>query len=64
MARFRAALDQHTHQPEIHQDSQLAQQLAANGTPHFFINGKRLVGAQPAERFQQRSTKPRPPRRP
>jgi protein-disulfide isomerase len=51
MARFRAALDQHTHQAEIRADMQLAQQIAANGTPHFFINGKRLVGAQPLDRF-------------
>jgi protein-disulfide isomerase len=51
MTRFRAALDGHTHQAAIRQDSTLAQSIAANGTPHFFINGKRLVGAQPLERF-------------
>lgn len=51
MARFRAALDNHTHQAAIDADKQLAQQIAANGTPHFFINGKRLVGAQPLDRF-------------
>ncbi len=51
MARFRAALDGHTHQAEIRADMALAQQIAANGTPHFFINGRRLVGAQPIDRF-------------
>ncbi len=52
MARFRAALDGHTHQAAIQEDVRLADSIAANGTPHFFINGRRLVGAQPAERFQ------------
>lgn len=51
MDRFRAALDRHTHQAVIDADKQLATSIAANGTPHFFINGKRLVGAQPLERF-------------
>src|SRR5262249_3619932 len=27
--------------------------LQASGTPHFFINGRRLVGAQPFEKFQK-----------
>jgi protein-disulfide isomerase len=27
--------------------------FGANSTPHFFINGRRLVGAQPYEKFQQ-----------
>jgi protein-disulfide isomerase len=53
MARFRAAMDGHTHQAEIDADHQLAQQIEANGTPHFFINGRRLIGAQPEERFTQ-----------
>ncbi len=51
MERFRAALDNHTHNAVIEADKTLAQQIAANGTPHFFINGKRLVGAQPLDRF-------------
>jgi protein-disulfide isomerase len=51
MERFRAALDNHTHNAVIEADKTLGQQIAANGTPHFFINGKRLVGAQPLERF-------------
>jgi protein-disulfide isomerase len=53
MARFRAAMDGHTHGASIDADHQLAQSLQANGTPHFFINGRRLVGAQPAEAFQR-----------
>ncbi len=51
LPRFRAALDRHTHLATIRADHALAQQLEANGTPHFFINGRRLVGAQPVETF-------------
>jgi protein-disulfide isomerase len=36
----------------IQRDQTLAQQLGASGTPAFFINGKKLVGAQPIERFK------------
>jgi protein-disulfide isomerase len=51
LRRFRAALDRRTHQSRIEHDSQLATSLGADGTPSFFINGRRLVGAQPIERF-------------
>ena len=36
---------------EIEADVSLANQLQADGTPHFFINGRRIIGAVPAERF-------------
>jgi len=52
MARFRAALDNHTHQAAIEADQTLARQLGASGTPSFFINGRNLRGAQPFEAFQ------------
>lgn len=32
-------------------DSYLAEDVLATGTPHFFINGKRLSGARPIEHF-------------
>ncbi|MCA9523452.1 MAG: thioredoxin domain-containing protein [Myxococcales bacterium] len=32
-------------------DLQLARRVGARGTPSFLVNGKRLVGAQPFERF-------------
>ncbi|MCC6876620.1 MAG: thioredoxin domain-containing protein [Sandaracinaceae bacterium] len=53
MNRFRAALDNHTHQERIRQDQQMAQQMGASGTPSFFINGRNLRGAQPFEAFQR-----------
>ncbi|UJR82066.1 DsbA family protein [Sandaracinus amylolyticus] len=53
MARFRRALDEHTHRATIEADQTLARQLGASGTPSFFINGRNLRGAQPFEAFQQ-----------
>ena len=53
MARFRRALDEHTHQATIEADQTLARSLGASGTPSFFINGRNLRGAQPFEAFQQ-----------
>jgi protein-disulfide isomerase len=52
MTRFRAALDNHTHQAAIQADVALAAQVGARGTPGFFINGRNLMGAQPFEQFQ------------
>src|SRR5207245_8421210 len=45
MARFRHDLDTHAQQALIEADKQLAQQLGAQGTPMFFINGRKLRGA-------------------
>jgi protein-disulfide isomerase len=39
------------HAARIREDLALAAQLGVDGTPTFFINGRRLVGAQPLERF-------------
>lgn len=33
-------------------DQDLAEDVLARGTPHFFINGKRLSGARPVEQFE------------
>ncbi len=41
-----------TYTDDIEADTDLAESLEANGTPHFFINGRRLVGAQPAAKFE------------
>lgn len=43
VARFRGRLEQSV---------ELAADFQARGTPHFFINGVRLSGAQPFEKFQ------------
>jgi protein-disulfide isomerase len=51
-ARVRRALDKKEHQGSIQEDLDLAEDVAAEGTPHFFINGRRLVGAQPFAAFK------------
>jgi len=52
LQRTRAALDQHKHRAIIEADEALAEEFDVQGTPHFFINGRRLVGAQPIDRFE------------
>src|SRR5690554_3927669 len=37
----------------VARDMELAQKLGARGTPTFFINGERLVGAQPLMKFEE-----------
>ena len=36
----------------IKRDMELGNQLAVRGTPHFFVNGERVKGAQPADAFE------------
>ena len=50
--KAKAAMASHAHKKEIDADSDAAEDFQANGTPHFFINGRRLVGAQPQEKFE------------
>lgn len=47
-----SAIEKHTHKKEIDADTDLAEDLQARGTPTFFINGRRVVGAQPFDFFQ------------
>jgi protein-disulfide isomerase len=53
LARVRAAIDGNRHDAQINADHQLAQELGVSGTPAFFINGRRLVGARPEEAFAE-----------
>ncbi len=53
LARFRQALDGRLHDAVIDQDDALAERIGAGGTPTFFINGRKLVGAQPFTAFEQ-----------
>ncbi len=50
-ARAKRALAHGVHQKDIQKDMDLAQDFHARGTPHFFINGVRLAGAQGLEKF-------------
>ena len=51
--KVKAAIKDHKYKKEIDADAELGDDVQASGTPHFFINGRRLVGAQPFEKFQK-----------
>lgn len=38
--------------PQLVRDRDLAEDLLVEGTPHFFVNGRRIVGARPVEEFE------------
>jgi protein-disulfide isomerase len=51
-AKVKAAIDGGRHKDRIERDQKLVQGLGATGTPAFFVNGRKLVGAQPLPAFQ------------
>ncbi|MBI5515645.1 MAG: thioredoxin domain-containing protein [Deltaproteobacteria bacterium] len=51
LPRFRAALDSHRHGGVLDAEHAAGALIEASSTPHFFINGRRFVGAQPVEDF-------------
>ena len=51
--KVKDAIKNAKYKKEIDADADLADDMQASGTPHFFINGRRLVGAQPYEKFQK-----------
>ena len=52
VARVRTAITRKKYAAKIAADQHLAAEVGANGTPTFFINGRKLVGAQPFEKFK------------
>ncbi|HEX5656689.1 MAG TPA: thioredoxin domain-containing protein [Polyangiales bacterium] len=53
LAKFKAALDNKTHEARVKEDMDAVDKAGARiGTPSFFINGKLLQGAQPFEAFK------------
>jgi len=52
VAKVKQAIASKRHSEVIGRDEDLADDLQATGTPHFFINGRRLTGTQPAEKFE------------
>jgi len=52
-ASFNQCLDSGAMLEEIQKDLQEGKKLGISGTPTFFINGIRVVGAQPYEAFKQ-----------
>ncbi len=51
-AKAMAAVAGKTFKKAIEDDVSVGDDFKASGTPHFFINGRRLVGAQPFEKFK------------
>src|SRR6185312_13843808 len=51
--KVKKAIADQTHKKEIDADADLSEDFQASGTPHFFVNGRRLVGAQPQEKFEK-----------
>ena len=52
MTAFRKALDDKRHEARIRRDQALVNGLGANGTPTFFVNGRKIPGAVPYETFK------------
>ena len=53
MTKFKQALDAGVYKSRVDRDAAAGTKVGASGTPTFFINGRRLVGAQPVTAFKQ-----------
>jgi protein-disulfide isomerase len=53
MSAFNNDIDSHKYKKVIDADMKLARGAGVRGTPTFFINGKKLVGAKPLTAFQE-----------
>ncbi len=51
--KFDACLDKTKYQSQIQQDMAEGTKLGVTGTPTFFINGREISGAQPANKFEE-----------
>ena len=51
--KVKAALDSGKYKTQIEADMAQAKELGASGTPSFFINGRKLRGAQPFDSFKK-----------
>jgi protein-disulfide isomerase len=51
--QIKAAIDADKYKDLFSASGDLAMDLNARGTPHFFINGRRISGAQPFENFKK-----------
>ena len=53
MQKFNADLDSHRFKAAVDEDMKTGASVAVRGTPTFFVNGKKLVGAKPLAEFQK-----------
>lgn len=51
VARFREALERRTHRARVEREMRIGEELGVTATPTFFINGYKIMGAQPYETF-------------
>ena len=52
MSKFKAALDSGKFKDKVDSDAKEGAAVGATGTPTFFINGTKVVGAQPFDAFK------------
>jgi protein-disulfide isomerase len=52
LPRAKAAISGRAYESVVQINQDLASDMNASGTPHFFINGRRLTGAVPFEKFK------------
>lgn len=53
VARFQRELDSQLYLPRVNRDVELATRLDLYQTPTFIINGRKLVGERPIDKFRQ-----------
>jgi protein-disulfide isomerase len=53
LGKWKSSVESHAGQGAIQADMNAGSAVGAGGTPTFFINGKKLVGAMPFESFKQ-----------
>ena len=53
LPEFRDAMSSHKYEQKVDDDDALAKKLGVNGTPHFFVNGVEITGAQPIDKFKE-----------
>ena len=53
IAKFKADMESEIIQKRIADDLKQGETAGVKGTPHFFMNGTRISGAQPLEKFQE-----------
>ena len=52
LGRFRAAQQDPKLKARVEEDQALAGRLGITGTPTFLVNGEKVVGAQPFDKFK------------
>ena len=53
LGKWKSSVESHAAQATIQSDMSAGSAVGASGTPTFFINGKKLVGAMPFDSFKQ-----------